>query len=316
MALSLRLSLFGTILLLAKVGNGFQVTRPRWSDRGIAASSQSQIIPTQRLLYMVDEKQDKYSTDIRLREEAESPFRRVRFFLYASLAAGAATSLVVSAARIAAALGGSRVNEELLQESVINAAIDIGGLALIAFLFQQDVDAQESRLKRASKGADLARLKIRGRKSLLGTVEDDSTTFTTSLSALRRGRGIEKRVIIAAAGKDKIDEIVKEARALQDSLCRNDLLVVPVVLPPATAPTVEGELPECIALPVGDEWKSVINDEVSEARKQGVDVEKEGISVVLKKNGRVGTRTKGVFLRNMVGEVVARRESGMDVSNI
>jgi hypothetical protein len=264
---------------------------------------------------MVDEKQYKYSTEIRLREEAESPFRRVRFFLYASLAAGAATSLVVSAARIAAALGG-RVNEELLQESVINAAIDIGGLALIAFLFQQDVDAQESRLKRASKGADLARLKIRGRKSLLGTVEDDSTTFTTSLSALRRGRGIEKRVIIAAAGKDKIDEIMKEARALQDSLCRNDLLVVPVVLPPATAPTVEGELPECMALPVGDEWKSVINDEASEARKQGVDVEKEGISIVLKKNGRVGTRTKGVFLRNMVGEVVARRESGMDVSNI
>jgi Low psii accumulation1 / Rep27 len=315
MALSLRLSLFGTILLLAKVGNGFQVTRPRWSDRGIAASSQSQIIPTQRLLYMVNETQHKYSTEIRLREEAESPFRRVRFFLYASLAAGAATSLVVSAARIAAALGG-RVNEELLQESVINTAIDIGGLALIAFLFQQDVDAQESRLKRASKGADLARLKIRGRKSLLGTAEDDSTTFTTSLSALRRGRGIEKRVIIAAAGKDKIDEIMKEARALQDSLCRNDLLVVPVVLPPATAPTVEGELPECMALPVGDEWKSVINDEASEARKQGVDVEKEGISIVLKKNGRVGTRTKGVFLRNMVGEVVARRESGMDVSNI
>jgi hypothetical protein len=109
---------------------------------------------------------------------------------------------------------------------------------------------------------------------------------------------------------------MKEARALQDSLCRNDLLVVPVVLPPATAPTVEGELPECMALPVGDEWKSVINDEASEARKQGVDVEKEGISIVLKKNGRVGTRTKGVFLRNMVGEVVARRESGMDVSNI
>lgn len=303
MAISLRLALISVVLLLTKVGSGFQVARPS------AVSPQSQIFTS---LYMTDDKPE-YSTEIRLREEAESPFRKVRFFFYTSLAAGAATSLAVSSARIAAALAG--VNQDLLQESVINAAVDIGGLVLIAFLFKRDVDAQESRLKRASKGADLARLKIRGSKSLLGG-EDDSPTLTTSLSALRRGRGIEKRVVIVTAGKNKIDEILKEASVLQESLIVNDLVVVPVVLPQATAPSLQDDLPECIALPVGNGWKSVINDEISEARKQGVDVENEGISIILKKNGRVGQRTKGVFLTNMVGEVVARRESGMDVSNI
>jgi hypothetical protein len=261
---------------------------------------------------MTDDKPE-YSTEIRLREEAESPFRKVRFFFYISFAAGAATSLAVSSARIVASLAG--VNEDLLQESVINTAVDIGGLVLIAFLFKRDVDAQESRLKRASKGADLARLKIRGSKSLL-RCDGDSPTLTTSLSALRRGRGIEKRVVIVTAGKNKIDEILKEASVLQESLILNDLVVVPVVLPQATAPSLQDDLPECISLPAGNGWKSVINDEISEARKQGVDVENEGISIILKKNGRVGQRTKGVFLTNMVGEVVARRESGMDVSNI
>jgi hypothetical protein len=75
-------------------------------------------------------------------------------------------------------------------------------------------------------------------------------------------------------------------------------------------------MPESVAFPAGEGWKAFIDDETSEARSQGVDVESDGFSIILKKNGRVGQRTKGVFLGNMVGEVVARRESGMDVSNI
>ena len=38
--------------------------------------------------------------------------------------------------------------------------------------------------------------------------------------------------------------------------------------------------------------------------------------VVLKKNGRIGTRTKGIVLARMVGEVVDRRDAGLDVRNI
>lgn len=267
------------------------------------------------------EKNPEYSQQLLLREEAESPFRKVRFFFYASLGAGALTSLAVSMARVAAGLAG--INTDLLQESEINAVVDVAGLAVLYFLWQRDVKAENSRLKRASKGAELAKLMVRGSKSMVegyagGEVDKSNDTFTTSLASLRRGRGIEKRVVIAAAGKDKIDEIVKEAIELQDSLTFNDLLVVPVIVPQAVAPADvnPNDLPECLALPVGPSWKVVIEDEAQEALKQNVDIAKEGFCVILKKNGRVGQRTKGIFLDNMVGEVTKRREAGMDVKNI
>jgi hypothetical protein len=263
--------------------------------------------------------EDDYSQDIRLREEAESPFRKVRFFTYASLGAGAVQSLLVSSARIAAALSG--INTDLLDESITNAAVDLGGIVVLAILTKRDMEAQESRLKRAKKGGDLARLMIRASKSLAEDASDSALPgmfFNTNLSSLRRGRGIEKRVVIAAAGKEKVAEILKEASRLQDALTLNDFIIVPVVLPQGIAPTVDENmpLPECVALPLGANWKSVVDDETEEARRQGIDVEGQGIAIVLKKNGRVGQRTKGVFLSQMVGEVEDRRAFGLDVKNI
>ena len=60
--------------------------------------------------------------NIRLREEAESPFRKIRFFVYFNLLGGALTSLFVSTARIAAAASG--VNADLMDESLVNAAVE------------------------------------------------------------------------------------------------------------------------------------------------------------------------------------------------
>jgi hypothetical protein len=262
----------------------------------------------------------EYSRDLLLREEAEAPFRKVRFFFYASLGGGALTSLLVSTARIAAGLSG--INPDLLQESEVNAAVDLLGIVVLAALYKSDLNAEESRLKRASKGADFARLLVRGSKSMIsgggsGELLDSSRSdsFTTSLASLRRGRGIEKRVVIAIAGKDYLAEVLKEASALADSLVFNDLILVPVLMPSGLAPVV-GDLPDCVALPVGAGWIAVVADEAEEAKKQGIDVEKEGCCVILKKNGRVGQRTKGIFLSRMVGDVSQRREMGMDVKNL
>jgi hypothetical protein len=270
----------------------------------------------------------QYSRELYLREEAESPFRKVRFFLYTVLAGGALTSLAVSGARVAAGLAG--INAELLPESITNVAVDVAGLAFVAFLFQRDLQAQESRIKRASKGAELAKLSVRASKKLIDDVDlmesrdgiwgasGSSGTFTMNLSSLRRGRGIEKRVVIAVGGSDKIAKTLEEASRLRETLAVSDLLVVPVVLPSGVAPEVTSanELPDCVALPVGAGWAAVVQDEAEEARKQGVDVFEDGFCVVLKKNGRVGQRTKGIFLPRMVGEVEARKEKGYDVANI
>lgn len=261
----------------------------------------------------------EYTREIYLREEIESPFRKIRFFFYFSLGGGALTSLAISLARVAAGLAG--VNEDLLEQSAINVGVDVLGIIVIGLLWRNDLTAQESRLKRASKGAELAKLMVRGSKAMIQNMDVTPTgpdSFTTSLASLRRGRGIEKRVVIAAAGKDKIQEVLKEASSLEDSLVMNDLLIVPVVLPQALAPEVENrdDLPECIALPVGSNWRFVMEDEGEEAISQGVSIEEEGFCVILKKNGRVGQRTRGIFLGRMVGEVTDRRELGLDVKNI
>lgn len=255
---------------------------------------------------------EKYSRELRLREEAESPFRKVRQFITIALMGGAMTSLAVSSARILAAMNG--VNTDLMEESVVNAGVDIVGAAGLAFVYKRDVEAQESRLKRASKGAEFAKLMIRG---TFGDLNGKS--IVTSLSTLRRGRGLEKRAVIVAAGKDRITTVLQEAATLSKSLSLNDLVIVPVVMPQCNAPLgLDTDLIEQdnIALPAGGNWVSVIMDEASEAKEQNIDVEKDGFCVVLKKNGRVGQRTKGINLARMCGEVEERQALGMDVKNI
>jgi hypothetical protein len=264
--------------------------------------------------------EEEYSLEVRLREEAESPFRKVRYFFYLNISGGALISLLVSITRIAAALSG--VNSDLMQESLTNAGVDITGLIVMGLLYKRDIEAENSQLKRATKGAELAKLTVRASKTLLLDPDEVAvgSTFTTSLASLRRGRGIEKRIVIAAAGKDKIDKVLRDAKELSDDMELNDLLIVPVVMPQGKSPLLDdGEiLSSSVALPVvvGDNWKRMINDEAAEAVKQGVDIEKEGFCIVLKKNGRIGQRTRGIFLDNMVGNVVARREAGMDVTNV
>jgi len=273
----------------------------------------------------MNKKPREYSRKVLLREEAESPFRKVRFFFYFALGSGALVSLFLSATRVVAGLSG--INPELLQESAANVGVDGVGLVVLAFLYRQDLKAEESRLQRATRGAELAKLMVRTSKSHEDVPVDSSSplssTFTTSLASMRRGRGIEKRVVIAAGGAEKLKKAIEDARRLKSNLSVSDLLLVPVVVPSGAAPPVEmddllNEMPYCtVALPVGgSDWKALIDDEAEEARKQGVDIENEGFCVILKKNGRVGQRTKGIFLDRMVGEVQQRKNLGLDVKNI
>lgn len=271
-------------------------------------------------------KKPEYSQELLLREEAESPFRNVRFFVYSALGAGALASLAVSSTRVIAATAG--INTDLLSESAINAAVDIAGIVVLYLLYQRDVEAQQSKLKRAAKGAVMAKLRVRVSKSIMQGFDEeledaDSSTFSTTMASLRRGRGIEKRVVIAAGGKARISEVLEQANKLDNELVSNDLLIVPIVLPQGIAPewTDSNSLPKSIGLPVlgglvSNNWNDFISDEAAEASKQGIDVVTDGFCVVLKKNGRVGQRTKGINLSNMVGNVMARRDAGMDVKNI
>jgi hypothetical protein len=209
------------------------------------------------------------------------------------------------------------------------------GIVVLALAWQQDVIAQNSRFKRAAKGAELAKLNVKVSKSILNdsdmteteVTERSVSRFTTSLASLRRGRGMEKRVVIAVGNTNRIQSIINEAMQIKVALQENDLLIVPVIIEPPNG-TIQplpmemdvDTLPDCIALPAtaatSGSWKIVITDEMEEAMKQNINVYEVGFCVILKKNGRVGQRTRGIYLSNMVGDVTQRREAGMDVINI
>ena len=128
-------------------------------------------------------------------------------------------------------------------------------------------------------------------------------------------------MLISVSQASQESQALSDIKKMDDDLEFNDLLIVPFVLPnidPVAG--IETPAPKSLALPVvvgdGGGWKDFIEEEVTEAKRQGVDVQEEGLCVILKKNGRVGQRTKGISLSNLIGNVVSRREAGMDVTNI
>jgi len=261
----------------------------------------------------MSEERGQFSRELRLREEAESPFRKIRFLGYSALIAGAFISLAVSVARVGNGLTGG--NKDYFDQSITNIGVDLVGIIFLSFFFRRDLAVQNSHLKRAAKVAEFAKLMVRGNFN----EEIGKRNSVFPLSFFRMGRGFDKRIIIIAAGKEKIAEVLKQAQSLSDSLISCDLLIVPLVMPLGIAPLgVDQKLlsEKCIALPAGGSWGSIIGDEAKEAIEQGVDVDNDGICIVLKKNGKVGQRTKGIFLAKMCGEVVKREEAGMDVKNI
>ena len=206
--------------------------------------------------------------------EADSPFLKVRQAGLSVLLAGASISLILSLTRIAAALSG--INTDLLQESATNAAIDLLGIAGLCLLPKRDNDAQLSKLKGVSRGAELAALTVRlpdaaGKSVAAEERAEQSTTSTSasttktsssvvSLSALRSGRGLEKRAVIAVVGSDRMKQLLEDSLRLEESLFANDLLLVLVVTPGFQAPSLadlpaEMDVPltdvRSIALPVG-----------------------------------------------------------------
>ena len=310
-------------------GNTVGPTRKR--NHGLITQNHPR--PNLQRLFSGRDEQPEYSREIILREEAESPFRKIRFFAYASLGAAAATSFLISSTRVIAGLNG--INTDLLDESLYNCGVDLIGMVVLSFAWQRDVIAQNSRFKRAAKGAELAKLNVKVSKSILNDSDIEETElteksvsrFTTSLASLRRGRGMEKRVVIAVGNTERIQSIIKEAMQINDALQESDLLIVPVIIerPSGTIKPLPVDLdidtlPNCIALPAtaatSGSWKIVISDEMEEAIKQDINVYDDGFCVILKKNGRVGQRTRGIYLSNMVGDVTQRREAGMDVLNI
>jgi hypothetical protein len=259
-----------------------------------------------------------------LKEETEAPFRKVRIFFYAALFAAAGLGTVITLTKLLAVFSGARKEDvDMLYQ---NLAVNVAGLPVLGFLWKRDLDSQRSLLERIQKGGQLAGLRLK--------IATSEGPLVVKVSDFRRDRGIEKRVVIVAAPKDLLRTSLESAVQQSSNLFANDLIIVPLMIESdaasgdftLTANSLESMIPDTpnvenvsvLGLPIAlASWNSVIKKELAVAIKQSPSALEKGVTIIIKKNGKVGTRRFGVPIwEALVGDVEARKELGLDVSNI
>lgn len=164
--------------------------------------------------YLNQETFGGYTVKQRLREEVESPFRKVRLLFFASSVVSALTALYFSAlstlkASSSSILGyGYGYADALpLDEALTSDAINLGAAVICGVLAYREYQAGQANLERIARGGKLA--------SLL--VEPATTTTTSSVGGSGDGGRQQKlaeyrrgyRVLIAAGGASYISKLAR-----------------------------------------------------------------------------------------------------------
>ena len=253
-----------------------------------------------------------YTAKQRLREEVESPFRKVRLILFASSVGSALTALYFSALSTVKALVGGYSDAIPLDEALTSDAINLGAAVICGFLAFREYKAGEKNLERIAKGGKLASLIVDPARP--ATVADSRK----KLADYRRNY----RVLIAAGGEEYISKLsrslnadqLKDTNIIPEKLLESDVIVVPVLLTSASSvgdtqafwktiePIVEEDqnfdanrADSAIAFPQGNAaWADCLKSEIETAAGQGFDVLEKGITLTLKKNGRILRRATGL----------------------
>lgn len=134
------------------------------------------------------------------------------FFYLAFIASGALGGLVATTQLIAALANSSRANE--VPEILKGLAIDIGAVAIFAFLYYRENTAKDAQLAKLSREESLSKLKIR---------VDQKRVLPVSAF-----RGITRLVILAGPASF-IAEAFESCKPFTESLLERGVLVVPFV---------------------------------------------------------------------------------------
>lgn len=249
-----------------------------------------------------------YTVKQRLREEVESPFRTFRLFFFGSSTGSALVALYFSILTAAKSSAGF-ADAPPMQEALQSIAINIIALLVCGGITYRDWRAGEANLARIKQGGALAKLVIQ------------TPTDIAPLSDYRRNA----RILIAAGGKDYIQELcrslnadqLKDLNTLPKAMDAAEIILVPVLLEQASAENTRvGDTTTCwkettplsdrdrnmdvtraekvVGFPRGPQaWEQVLQLEVDTATGQGFDVLEKGITLILKKNGKILRRATG-----------------------
>jgi Low psii accumulation1 / Rep27 len=254
-----------------------------------------------------------YTVKQRLREEVESPFRKVRLLFFGSSAGSALTALYFSALNTIKALSGGYADAPPLDEALTSDAINIGGAVVCGLLAYREYKAGQSNLERIARGGKLASLVVE--PAVGGSKRQQLTGYRRAY-----------RVLIAAGGKDYISklarsmtsDLLKDTNNIPEKLLEVDVIVVPVLLEAIDDgkvvardtrtfwkeeiqpdPEVDrnfdiSRADPVIAFPIGNnQWSDYLESEIETAAGQGFDVLEKGITLTVKKNGRILRRATG-----------------------
>ena len=148
--------------------------------------------------------------------------------------------------------------------------------------------------------------------------------FLSEAQRKRRLLEVAARAAQAPIAVGLAGESLAQARAYSQALCDADLLVVPLVAsagssavalpPPELVGGSDGERIGHLALAEGlGTWQQVLSEGMETALSQDANAAARGFTLILKKNGRVGTRRLGMPDWGMlVGDVAKRAAAGIN----
>lgn len=259
-----------------------------------------------------------YTVKQRLREEVESPFRKVRLVFFASSTGSALTALYFSFLSALKATMGGYSDAPPLEEALTSCGINVAAVIVCGYLTFTDYKRGEKNLDRIKRGGDLAKLGVSLPDANLTREQGRKT-----LSDFRRGY----RVMICAGGKDRIEEVcrslcadqLKDKNIIVEKIEEVDTIVIPVLLIPDPndgGNPVVGDTRRCwmdtvalegdrnldatradaiLGFPQGNNaWSEYLKSDVDTASGQGFNVLNKGITVTVKKNGRILNRVTGM----------------------
>eukprot|EP00427_Karlodinium_veneficum_P029439 CAMPEP_0169207612 /NCGR_PEP_ID=MMETSP1016-20121227/13686_1 /TAXON_ID=342587 /ORGANISM="Karlodinium micrum, Strain CCMP2283" /LENGTH=259 /DNA_ID=CAMNT_0009284921 /DNA_START=225 /DNA_END=1004 /DNA_ORIENTATION=- len=253
-----------------------------------------------------------------LRAEVENPNGRfLTQFVYPGILVGAGIGLYFSGtAAIAEALGMRSPAPDTFQNIVINLLALVGS----GSLWYRGKQDEERRLRRIQKGSVLAALRVTFLDASMGARGFKLSDLRQGSSGSRQSR----RVIIVCAEEAQLTESLAEASKVSAELVGADFLVVPLVAssldsfrePPPSI--TQGDAVAHIGMPLGiQSWGEFLKAEMETAVSQDPNALSRGFYIVVKKNGRVGTRRFGLpGWSGVIGEVDARKSVGFDTTNI
>lgn len=231
-----------------------------------------------------DDATDREDEDrVRLRSEAEAPFRSLRFLLFGSGLVSCGLASLISIPQLIGALGGAP-NALTLQDVISNLGIDVFAFLVIGYFLWRDLQARDKQMARLTREEKLGRLKMKL-----------ANGKTLSMGALRGSA----RVVIAAGSKAQVKAALEAALPFRDELVRRGVFFIPLpIFNDGDDGEASSQLPDLTpedlrwrASPLKEEaWSRWFSSQLKLASKANSE---KGLFVGLRLDGRVRSSGQG-----------------------